>query len=91
MGKQPGPVGEVALAVLSEWLHTLEHDGHLYELQQLAGHLDQLGEWGRQHNMVEARQLGSVAQALRWLDDGTVANAVRRIRTAAFDDEGVSE
>lgn len=76
-------VGEVALTVLAE-LDTLEQDGHLYGVRQLTGQLDQLYQWAIQHhNTSDVRKLGSVVQALRWLDDGTIADTVRRIHTAA--------
>jgi hypothetical protein len=70
---------EVALAALSEGLFAFEHDDQLHELRRLREQLDQLSKWAITHNDPDGRMLGSVAMALRLLDNGAITSIVRRI------------
>ena len=75
-------LAEVALAALSEGLYAFEHDSQFHELRRLREQLDQLGKWAIAHNDPDGRMLGSVAMALRLLDNGAIAGIVRRIAVA---------
>lgn len=68
-------MADVAAATLDR-LSVFERNN---QIRYLSMQLDLLSKRGREHNSFEWRRLRAVAGALRLLDDGTIARAVRDI------------